>query len=197
VYAPAQVALRIVQGDEPVGGAGVGQDVTAEARVKLDPSRNLIWGRSAAADSLEVDAVGNVYATSAFSGTVDADPGSGIFNLTSDGNNDILVRKLDSAGNFVWAGAMGGPGFESPRAIAVDGQGNIFTVGSFKGTVDFDPGAGTYSLTGVLDGSGNPTADAFISKLVPSSSGAAIAAATDTALMLFLTDDLTLPNKRK
>jgi hypothetical protein len=165
--------------------------------VKLDPSRNLIWGRSAAADGLEVDAVGNVYATSPFSGTIDADPGPGVFNLTSAGSNDIIVRKLDSAGNFVWAGAMGGPGFESPRAVAIDGQGTIFTVGAFRGTVDFDPGVGTYSLIATPDGNANLFSDAFVSKLVPSSSATSTAAATDNALMHFLTEELLTTRKRK
>jgi hypothetical protein len=65
---------------------------------------------------------------------------------------------------------LGGPGaYLESEGIAVDGQGNIFTTGSFSGTADFDPGAGTYSLTSTLDSTGNPTQDVFVSKLVPSS----------------------------
>ena len=79
----------------------------------------------------------------------------------------------------------------------MDGSGNVYTTGYFRGTVDFDPGVGTYSLTATPDGNANLFSDAFVSKLVPSSSATSTAAATDAALMLFLTDDLTLPNKRK
>jgi hypothetical protein len=136
--------------------------------VKLDPSRNLLWGRSLVAGNFEVDAAGNIYSTWQFSGTIDADPGAGTFNLSSVGGTDLVVRKLDGAGNFVWAASMGGPGSEGPKAIALDGQGNIYTTGSFQNTADFDPGPGTYSLTSTPDVNGNPSSDVFISKLVPS-----------------------------
>ena len=168
--------------------------------VKLDPNRNLIWGRSVAeARDMALDAAGNVYTTGRFGGTVDFDPGPGTFNLTA-GGADVFVSKLDSNGSFVWAVdvLMSGPGSMGISfGIAVDGLGNVFTTGYFKGTVDFDPSAGTYSLTSTLDSSGNPTMDAFVSKLVPSSSATSAAATTDAALMLFLTEDLTPTNRRK
>jgi hypothetical protein len=171
--------------------------------VKLDPDRNLIWGhRVVGGRDMALDAAGNVYITGPFSGTIDADPGPGTFNLTAGGTGDVLVSKLNSSGDFVWAadilvGGTGSNGFGSSSGIAVDGSGNIYTTGYFARTVDFDPGAGTYSLTSTPDSSGNPSMDAFVSKLVPSSSAPSTAVATDAALMLFLTDDLLLPNKRK
>ena len=93
---------------------------------------------------------------------------------------------------------MGGSGSNGrSNGLAVDGSGNVHTTGNFRGTADFDPGAETYPLTSTLDDSGNLSMDAFVSKLVPSSSAASTAAATDAALLLFLTDDLILRNKRK
>ena len=114
---------------------------------------------------MEVDAAGNVYTAGLFSGTIDADPGPGMFNVTSAGGQDILVSKLDSAGHFVWAAAMGGPGSDQGRSIALDGQGNLYTAGIFQQTVDFDPGAGASNLTSALDANGNSTADVFALKL--------------------------------
>jgi hypothetical protein len=167
--------------------------------VKLDPNRNLIWGRTGVGSgNMALDAAGNVYTTGKFGGTFDADPGPGTFSLTADGTYDVLVSKLDSSGSFVWAADIlrGVPGSLAVSfGIAVDGSGNVYTSGFFKGTNDCDPGAGTYSLTSTPDSVGNPAMDAFVSKLVPSSS--ATSTATDAALMLFLTDDLILPNKRK
>jgi hypothetical protein len=42
----------------------------------------------------------------------------------------------------------------------VDGLGNVYTTGYFKGTVDFNPGSGTFNLTAV-----GSSSDIFVSKL--------------------------------
>ena len=61
--------------------------------------------------AIAVDDSGNVYTTGSFYGTADFAPGEETtFNLTSAGYSDIFVSKLDSAGGFVWAKAMGGGG---------------------------------------------------------------------------------------
>ncbi len=93
-----------------------------------------------------VDQIGNVYTTGMFVSTVDFDPGPSTFNLTSAGDRDVFVNKLDSAGNFVWAGQLGGSSEDFGIGIAVAG-GKIYTTGYFSGTADFDPGAGTHTLT--------------------------------------------------
>lgn len=109
-------------------------------------------------NSITTDVNGNLYTTGSFQGTVDFDPGTGISNLTSIGNQDIFIQKLDSDGNFVWAKQMGGTDLGFGYAITTDANGNILTTGYFKGTVDFDPGTGTHSFTSA----GN---DIFIQKL--------------------------------
>lgn len=43
----------------------------------------------------------------------------------------------------VWTKSFGGPQNDFGRAVALDGVGNVYLVGLFQGTVDFDPGAGT------------------------------------------------------
>ncbi|MBK8822371.1 MAG: SBBP repeat-containing protein [Anaerolineales bacterium] len=42
---------------------------------------------------------------------------------------------------------MGGTSSDSSYDISLDSNGNIYIMGSFAGTPDFDPGAGTASLT--------------------------------------------------
>jgi len=98
---------------------------------------------------IAVDASGNIYSCGAFNGTSDFDPGPGVYNLTSAGQEEIFVTKLDAAGNLIWAKQMGGAGREGSRNLAIDASGNVYITGAFNGTADFDPGAGIYSLSPV------------------------------------------------
>lgn len=133
-------------------------------------AQNLTWAKNMGGTSLDnglsvtVDASGNVYTIGYFQGTADFDPGTGVSNLTSSGGTDIFISKLNSSGNFVWARRIGGAGSDVGRSIKVDGSGNTYFTGNFSTSVDFDPGAGTFSLTSVgandifiakLDASGN------------------------------------------
>lgn len=142
---------------------------------KLDAAGNFIWakqyGDSAAIDeksSLGIDLSGNLYITNSFLGTVDFDPGTGAFNLTSQGSDrDIFIQKLDANGNFIWAKQIGAPFvplFPTPahsNAISVDVAGNLYLTGYFDGTADFDPDtASTFNMTSQFNAS-----DIFICKL--------------------------------
>ena len=60
--------------------------------------------------------------------------------------------------NLEWVNSMGGTATDQGNAIVVDAFGNVYTTGSFRGTVDFDPGPGVFNLT--TNGE-----DVFISKL--------------------------------
>jgi hypothetical protein len=62
--------------------------------------------------------------------------------------------------NFVWAKKWGGIGYEDGRSIAIDPSGNVICAGSFSGTADFDPNAGTFNMTAA--GTSN---DVYIVKL--------------------------------
>ena len=132
---------------------------------KLDNTGNFVWAKTMGGTlvdyghSITLDASGNAYTTGFFSGTADFDPNAGMFNITSLGNNDIFISKLDSAGNYIWAKGMGGTGNEVGNSIALDAYGNCYTTGYFSGTADFDPGVGTSNLTS------QGSANIFISKL--------------------------------
>ncbi|PIY02151.1 MAG: hypothetical protein COZ21_15675, partial [Bacteroidetes bacterium CG_4_10_14_3_um_filter_31_20] len=133
---------------------------------KLDTSGDFVYAKSMGgtnydiSNSIALDASGNIYSTGYFQGTSDFDPGVGTFNLTSaDSAADIFISKLDASGNFVWAKQIGGTDYDYGRSMSLDASGNVYTTGDFYGTVDFDPGAGTFNLT---SGSG---AAIFISKL--------------------------------
>jgi hypothetical protein len=118
---------------------------------KLDNNGNFLWacdiggvandlGYSIAANS------SGVYMTGHFYGTVDFDPGPGIFNLTSNGLRDIFIVKLSAAGNFQWAVSLGSTNQDIPSDITVD-EGFVYLTGITDLTVDFDPGPGVYNMT--------------------------------------------------
>lgn len=92
--------------------------------------------------SIELDAFGNVYTTGSFMGTVDFDPGLGVFNLAAVGQRDVFISKFDASGNFIWATSFGSPLNDYGRSLFADASGNIYLTGSFEGTADFDPGTG-------------------------------------------------------
>jgi hypothetical protein len=132
---------------------------------KLDENGNLIWVRGMgggfddAGLGIVSDNNGNIYITGYFRGTVDFDPGTGITNLTSVGENDIFILRLDSSGNFVWAKSMGGLLNDAGVDIDLDStNGYIYLTGNFFGVADFDPGTGTNYLTSKGEG------DIFVSK---------------------------------
>lgn len=133
---------------------------------KLDANGNFIWAKNiggstiATSQSIGIDALNNIYATGSFSGTADFDPDpTGVFNLTAAGGSDIFICKLDANGNFIWAKQMGGASSDLGISIKTDLSGNIYTIGNFHLTADFDPGPGVFNLTSA--GSG----DIFVSKL--------------------------------
>jgi hypothetical protein len=120
---------------------------------KSTSAQTLKWAKQMGAGaqdqgrSIAVDASGNVYTTGTFNGTVDFNPGVGTYFLTSTSVEDVYISKLDSSGNFVWAGAWGGGSFDLGLSIAIDANGFVYSTGLFQGTADFDPGAGTFNLT--------------------------------------------------
>jgi hypothetical protein len=67
---------------------------------KLDSSGNLVWTKGMGSTlndnglSIIVDPFNNIYTTGFFQGTVDFDPDSSTYNLTSDGDYDIFIHKM-------------------------------------------------------------------------------------------------------
>ncbi len=116
---------------------------------KMDSLGNFIWVRSFGEFilyhdfNIAVDSVGNTYVAARFHNTVDFDPGPWQTNYTSSGSADVFVQKLDSSGHFLWTRTFGGLDFEDLKAITLDNAGNIYTVGIYGGSVDFDPGLGS------------------------------------------------------
>jgi hypothetical protein len=123
-------------GDKAVTSQG-GRDLFL---TKYDGNGNAIWAKSAGGTNLEagtgiaVDGMG-VYITGHYSSPFTF--GSKI--ITSNGHNyDILVAKFNkSNGSAIWAQTAGGTEIDEGTGIALDGNGNVYVVGNYTGTVTF------------------------------------------------------------
>ena len=134
---------------------------------RFDSDGNLIWARTWGGTgddrgvSVSTDVSGNVCAVGYFQDTADLDPGPGLDNHTSNGDYDVFLSKFDSDGSFIWARNWGGPLDDCAYSVAADGTGDLYVTGSFRQTVDFDPGPG------VDDHVSNGDHDAFLVKFLP------------------------------
>ena len=122
---------------------------------RFDVAGNLLWGRGLGgsdldqAEAVAIDGSGNLYATGIFSGTVDFDPGPGVAELVGGGIFSTFVVRFDPSGAYGWSRAIVSPnGLAWGTGLAIDPNGAVAIGGYFNQTVDFDPGPGTYLLTG-------------------------------------------------
>jgi hypothetical protein len=97
--------------------------------------------------TISVDNAGNVMSSGMFYGTVDFDPGAGVADLSFGGYYGVYISKLNSNGDYVWIKGFNGS-YITPNEMEVDGDGNLYCVGYFYSTADFDPGASAYTLVG-------------------------------------------------
>ncbi|MFW5798159.1 MAG: DUF4347 domain-containing protein, partial [Planctomycetota bacterium] len=112
--------------------------------------------------AIEVDDAGNVYVGGVFRCTMDWDPGAEVHEISTPNNQtNSFVLKLDANGEFVQVSTFLSDSNQMLHDLAVDDAGNMYAVGAFDGTVDFDPGVGTENIA-----SNDPTRDqAYIVKL--------------------------------
>ncbi|MCE3280258.1 MAG: hypothetical protein K0S44_2449 [Bacteroidetes bacterium] len=133
---------------------------------KLDSNGNLLWvkqiggGYETIGSAINLSQSNNIFITGHFGSTVDFDPSPASVTLTSLGDVDVFVLKLDSSGNFKWAKSIGGVNYDQGISIITDNSENVYTSGCFIGTVDFDPGIAVQNL--VTNGN---TYNAFLLKL--------------------------------
>jgi hypothetical protein len=106
---------------------------------KLGPTGDAIWLTSLGDDV--APQMGNgiaatsdgVVVTGRFGGSIVISP---MLTLTSNGDFDFFVAKIDASGNPQGGLAAGDGGFQEGRAIAVDGSDNVFVIGKFEGELD-------------------------------------------------------------
>lgn len=113
---------------------------------------NLSWARRTGGTdndlmvALSLDAAGNVYCGSNFNGSMDADPGTGTFTLTSAGQQDLAIQKMSQSGNLIWAVSIGGATSDGISAIHATNN-DVYYSGFFTGNVDLDPTSGVQNFS--------------------------------------------------
>jgi len=116
--------------------------------LKLDSLGHPVWGFTMGdinydlGRSLDIDSEGNLYAVGTFSGTIDIDPSPDTFNISR--NNGSYIQKISPSGNLIWAISFDNIGSSK---IKLDDRNNIYILGDFTGTPDFDPHPSTFSIT--------------------------------------------------
>lgn len=133
--------------------------ITAQNRKfmqKLDSDGNFQWAMQFPfqdVSAVAFDQNDNILLTGFFMGTVDFDTSESVSTLTSIGNNDIYIEKINPDGTFAWVKQIFGT-TDNDRSIAItsDNHRNVYTTGRFWSTVNFTTnGAGELTSMGGYD----------------------------------------------
>ncbi|MBX7052540.1 MAG: T9SS type A sorting domain-containing protein [Flavobacteriales bacterium] len=130
--------------------------------VKLDVNGNSQWAYTAGGSDWDYAGAvilkgQDVFVSGAFRNQVRFDGNDNSTIISSAGNVDSFLVKLQDDGSFQWVKTIGG-GLDDYAFFTDDPTGNLACGGWFKGTCDFDTSPASYTLTS------NGNADAIIGK---------------------------------
>lgn len=134
---------------------------------KLDPNGNFIWvdqfdgiydQRGSRDNRIAIDHFSNVYVTGGFENTGVYGP----FNLNTNGEWDVFVFKMDSAGNWIWARNIGSNKSDRGNGIAIDDCDNIYINGEYRNPMHID---GAYASDGTDTLDHKKKRDGFVAKI--------------------------------
>ena len=114
---------------------------------KFDPQGNWQWTQTWGGpaydelSSMSCDNSGSIYAVGSFEETCEFNPAGGD-PQTSNGSEDSFLSKFNSNGVWQWSKTWGGTTIDTVNDVANDSTGNVYAVGHFNGTPDFDPDGG-------------------------------------------------------
>jgi hypothetical protein len=130
-----------------------GPGIQATYLARIDANGELLWLELLASASgavtctgLAVDSLNRVYALGTFQSSVQFSESGPV--QVSNGGRDGYIAARDARGGLRWALTFGGPENEATGAILIKpGDAALLALGSFRNTVDFDPGAGNAALS--------------------------------------------------
>jgi len=134
---------------------------------KLDPSGNWLWvdnfdgikdQRGSRDNRLAIDQFSNIYVVGGFQGTGTYGP----YSITSNGEWDAFIFKMDKDGNWLWAEGFGSNKTDRANSIAIDVCDDIYITGEYRNPMVF-PGANASNNTDTL--SHKQKRDVFVAKM--------------------------------
>jgi hypothetical protein len=145
--------------DPGVGETSYGSNLTNQYTqnpftLKLDNAGDFIWAKyfqasqNSESEDMTLDASGNIYTTGTIQGQMDFDSSANTLYLFHQYQKVPYVSKMDSNGNIIWAKQIFTTewGCDLNR-IKIDNNGNIFTLGSFKNTLNYTTPSGSGTAT--------------------------------------------------
>lgn len=180
-----QTATRITRIDDPAGAMSRSTFDTISAVDRAGTERQKIAAeadpKKVKATTVAADTRGNAIATDAqgFSYVVGTSAGDVGANR-SDGQDDLLLTKVDSEGKVVWSRTLGAGGKAEGAAVTIAPDGGIVVAGSIKGTLDGNSSDGDM-LVMRFDANGDETFSTAI-RTLGTETASAVAVGRDGAI---------------
>lgn len=121
--------------------------------LKLNTDGDYLWAKQFGGTSddegmsIVTTTTGDLFASGHFKDTVDFNPAEGNAIFTTGYFEDILILHLNSDGNFLWVKQYGGVMDDRGLVLTTDGDDSLYSTGTFRTTVNFDPGESDAELT--------------------------------------------------
>ena len=134
---------------------------------KLDPNGNWLWvdkfdgikdERGSRDNRLAIDQSSNIYVVGGFENTGNYGP----YSITSNGEWDAFIFKMDKDGNWLWAKNVGSDRTDRANSIAIDVCDDVYITGEYRNPMVF-PGGNASNGTDTL--SHKQKRDVFVAKM--------------------------------
>jgi hypothetical protein len=120
--------------------------------LKLNKEGDFVWVKQLKGSlgdfnrTLHLDSENNILLAGNFRGELDFDPGDGVYQLTSNGEDDMYLCKLDQNGSFIWAHSFGKEHDEFMYHINTDSHDDVFVLGSYSFHTNLNTGPEEYLI---------------------------------------------------
>jgi hypothetical protein len=131
---------------------------------KYTENGNFLWAERFAGTgidngvALEINTQGHLALLGVFGDSLQFDPNQSSSLRVSAGAGDVFLAAYDTSnGQFQWVESISGVGFDNPRDLVIDAQGNYYILGDYTSTITFS----LNPLTALVSSGGN---DIFLAK---------------------------------